>query len=295
MEQINSSCPPNLLVFQCTYSQSTILTPDVVSCPGVEVTFTCRTPQGSDVLTWRIILLRNGTELMNGPTDRLYVMNDQPGSMTVNHDGLLFHFTLVETNPAIVSTISMRTSLPLSMNATRIECVPNTLGSSYTPDNSSFLFFGMSLSLFYGIMREILMFTFAVPGTPQRLSTGDPTPHANGVNFTVSWDAGEVGDVNYRVAVVPALVSLQSVFVTQLTSLQLTFEYSTDYTIEVVASNCVGNSTPATLNINSGIMRNTVYITVSLTITVKLQVVHSCLLWEMLLSVVTLIETRVQR
>ena len=36
------------------------------------------------------------------------------------------------------------------------------------------------------------MFTFAVPDTPQRLSTGDPRPHANGVNFTVSWDAGEV-------------------------------------------------------------------------------------------------------
>ena len=143
---MNSSCPPNLLVFQCTYSQSTILTPDVVSCPGVEVTFTCQTPQGSDVLTWRIILLRNGTELMNGPTDKLYVLNDQPGSsMTVNHDGLSFHFTLVETNPAIVST--MRTSLPLSMNATRIECIPNDVGTTYTPDNSSFLFFGMSLSL----------------------------------------------------------------------------------------------------------------------------------------------------
>ena len=143
------------------------------------------------------------------------------------------------------------------------------------------------------------MIIFAVPSTPQRLSTGDPTPHANGVNFTVSWDAGEVDDVSYRVTVVPAVASLQHGFVTPLTSLQLTFEYSTDYTIEVVASNCVGNSTPTTLNINSGIVRNTVYRVACVfgneTITVKLRVVQSCLLWEMLLSVVTLIETRVQR
>ena len=109
------------------------------------------------------------------------------------------------------------------------------------------------------------MFTFAVPSTPQRLVTGDPTPHGNAsVNFTVSWDAGEVDDVSYRVTVIPALASLQSVFVTRQTSLQLTFEYSIDYTIQVVASNCVGNSTPATLNINSGIVRNTVYRVVSL-------------------------------
>ena len=82
---------------------------------------------------------------MNGPTDRIYLMNDQPGSMNVNHDGLSFNFTLIETNPVIVST--MRTSLPLSMNATKVECLPNDLEPSYTPDNSSFLFFGMSLSL----------------------------------------------------------------------------------------------------------------------------------------------------
>ena len=45
-----------------------------------------------------------------------------------------------------------------------------------------------------------------------------------------------IGDVSYRVTVVPALESLQHGFVTPLTSLQLTFENSTNYTIEVVAS-----------------------------------------------------------
>ena len=127
-----------ILLFGSTQSQSTVLSPDVVSCPDVEVTFTCQTPQESSVLTWRITIISNGTALMNQPLEMIYFINVQPGSSTRMSGGFSFHFTLVETSPALQST--MRTSLPLSLNTTTVECQPNTLLESLTSDNSSFLF-----------------------------------------------------------------------------------------------------------------------------------------------------------
>ena len=78
---------------------------------------------------------------------------------------------------------------------------------------------------------------------------------ADGVNVTVSWDPS-AGDVSYRVTVVPALTSGESMFVTMSTSLQLTLEYSINYTVQVVAFNCVGNSSVATLHIDTGILNS---------------------------------------
>ena len=78
--------------------------------------------------------------------------------------------------------------------------------------------------------------------------TSNEVSIADGVNVTVSWDPS-AGDVSYRVTVVPVLTSGESMFVTMSTSLQLTLEYSINYTVQVVAFNCVGNSSVATLNI----------------------------------------------
>ena len=102
-------CDNSIIVSGRTQSQSTVLSPDVVSCPDVEVTFTCQVSQQSGVLVWRITLLSNGIELMDQlPQDRTYFMSDQPGSSTVMSGGFSFHFILVETSPALQST--MRTS-----------------------------------------------------------------------------------------------------------------------------------------------------------------------------------------
>ena len=118
-----------------------MLSSDVVSCPDVEVTFSCQVPQQSGVLVWRITLLSNGIELMdNLPQDRTYFMSDQPGSSTVMSGDFSFHFILVETSPALRST--MRTSLPLSLNTTMVECQPNIAITGLTSDTSSFLFIG---------------------------------------------------------------------------------------------------------------------------------------------------------
>ena len=73
---------------------------------------------------------------------------------------------------------------------------------------------------------------------------------ADGVNVTVSWGPS-AGEVSYRVTVVPVLTSGQSKFVTMSTRLQLTLEYSINYTVQVVAFNCAGNSSVATLYIDT--------------------------------------------
>ena len=126
----------HIIVSGSSQSQSTVLSPDVVSCPDVEVTFSCRR-QGLGVLAWRITLFSDGTELMDQPPEKIYIDSDQLGSSTAMSGGFLFHFTLVETSPALLST--MRTSLPLSLNTTLVECRP----SVGIADNSSFLFLGV--------------------------------------------------------------------------------------------------------------------------------------------------------
>ena len=131
-----------VIVSGSAQSQSTVLFPDVVSCPDIEVTFSCQVPEGS-VLGWVITLFSNGVELMNQPLQMNYLMNAQPGSSTVMSGGFSFHFTLVETTPALRST--MRTSLPLSLNSTSVECEPNTLGTGFTSNTSSLLFLGISV------------------------------------------------------------------------------------------------------------------------------------------------------
>ena len=137
----------SFLLFEYACCQSTELSPDVASCPDVEVTFTCQTPQGSSVLTWIVTLVRDGTALMGQPIRQSYGNNTMLGTVTVQREGISFHFSLVDTSPSVLST--MRTSLPLSMNGTRVECLPNTLIPSLTPDESAFLFIGTSITCVY--------------------------------------------------------------------------------------------------------------------------------------------------
>ena len=135
-----------IFLFESTQSQSTVLSPDVASCPDVEVTFSYQTPQESSVLVWRITLISNGTKLMNQLSDKIYsTAIGQPGSSTVMSGGFSFHSTLVKTSPASALQSTMRTSLPLSLNTTldQVECLPNTAITGLTSDTSSFLFIGM--------------------------------------------------------------------------------------------------------------------------------------------------------
>ena len=89
--------------------------------------------------------------------------------------------------------------------------------------------------------------------------TSNEVSITDGANVTVSWDSS-AGNVSYRATIVPVLTSGESTFVTMLTSLQLTLEYSINYTVQVVAFNCVGNSSVATLHIDTGILKSKVLI-----------------------------------
>ena len=141
-----------IIVSGSSHSQSTVLSPDVVSCPDAEVTFSC---QGLGVLVWRITLFSDGTELMDQPPEKIYIDSDQLGSSTVMSGGFSFHFTLVETSPTLRST--MRTSLPLSLNTTLVECRPS-VGMA---DNSSFLFLGV-LQLLVSCVTNIVSLLYNI-------------------------------------------------------------------------------------------------------------------------------------
>ena len=75
---------------------------------------------------------------------------------------------------------------------------------------------------------------YPVPSRPQRLTPSIQMSDSDGVNLTVTWDP-TAESVSYQVIVAPASRSGQSVFVTILTSLGLTLEYSINYTVQVVA------------------------------------------------------------
>ena len=64
--------------------------------------------------------------------------------------------------------------------------------------------------------------------------------HINNVNYTVTVQFSEAAD------------SESITFNTADTSIPLTLHYDRDYNISVVASNCVGNSTPAKIHIRLG-------------------------------------------
>ena len=113
-----------------------------VPCPDVEVTFSCQVPQQSGVLVWRITLLSNGIELMDQLPQyyRTYFMSDQPGSSTVMSQCkflILFH----TCKDKFSSTINNENiSIPLSLNTTMVECLPNRAITGLTSDISLFLF-----------------------------------------------------------------------------------------------------------------------------------------------------------
>ena len=77
---------------------------------------------------------------------------------------------------------------------------------------------------------------------------------AGSLNVTLQWDDEFVPMYlgNYTIIVYPEAVNSQSIFYTSNTSIPLALHYDRDYNISVVASNCVGNSTPAEIHIRLG-------------------------------------------
>lgn len=88
------------------------------------------------------------------------------------------------------------------------------------------------------------------------INPSDNTPGS--LNITLEWDVESdpihLGQ-NYTVAVYPDTANSESIFHTADTSIPLALNYDQDYNISVVASNCVGNSTPAEIHIRLGTVK----------------------------------------
>ena len=81
------------------------------------------------------------------------------------------------------------------------------------------------------------------------------------VNVTLEWDnesyptnleCTNLQISSYTVIIYPDTLNSGSIFHTADTSIPLPLNYDQDYNISVVASNCVGNSTPAEIHIRLG-------------------------------------------
>ena len=75
------------------------------------------------------------------------------------------------------------------------------------------------------------------------------------MNIVVQWDGQQFNtaapnlDQNYTITISPPTADSETIFHTMNTSIQLALLYDQDYNISVVASNCIGNSTPAEIHI----------------------------------------------
>ena len=77
---------------------------------------------------------------------------------------------------------------------------------------------------------------------------------------TLTWSVNSGAD-NYTIMVTPLLPSGQSLFSTTTTSLQLTVLYNEEYSINIIAQNCVGsNSTIVPLRVGNNNTHQTIYV-----------------------------------
>ena len=104
--------------------------------------------------------------------------------------------------------------------------------------------------------QKVSNVTVVMPNIPIGYSTA-----ADIVNVTLEWDnksyptnleRTNLQNLSYTITVYPDTANSGSIFHTADTSILLPLKYDQDYNISMVASNCVGNSTPAEIRIRLG-------------------------------------------
>ena len=104
--------------------------------------------------------------------------------------------------------------------------------------------------------QKVSNVTVVMPNIPIRYSTA-----ADIVNVTLEWDdesyptnleRTNLQTLSYTITIYPGTANSGSIFHTGDTSILLPLNYDQDYNISVVATNCVGNSTPAEMRIRLG-------------------------------------------
>ena len=90
-----------------------------------------------------------------------------------------------------------------------------------------------------------------MPATPQDLAVHSWEYGPQSATVTLRWVHSDGSDVTFGVNVTPSLSSNHSLVTTPAANVQLTLNYNEMYAISVFASNCVGDSSPATISISA--------------------------------------------
>ena len=78
---------------------------------------------------------------------------------------------------------------------------------------------------------------------PRWLNTSSEVLQADSVTVTVEWESSSGGHTDFYITVTPPVANgLPSTVTTNKTIYSLTIPYNINYTISVIGSNCVGNS-----------------------------------------------------
>ena len=77
----------------------------------------------------------------------------------------------------------------------------------------------------------------------QWLNTSSEVLQADSVTVTVEWESTSGGHIDFHVTVTPPVANgMPTTVTTNKTSYYFTIPYNINYTISVIGSNCVGNS-----------------------------------------------------
>ena len=92
------------------------------------------------------------------------------------------------------------------------------------------------------MMMNIIIVMYTEPEL-RWLNTSSEVLQADSVTVTVKWESTSGGHIDFHVTVTPPVANGLSTTVTiNNTSFSLTIPYNINYTISVIGSNCVGNS-----------------------------------------------------
>ncbi len=104
------------------------------------------------------------------------------------------------------------------------------------------------------LLSQVAYICIDPPGPPSTIRHSTLNNSAGGVNVTIGWDppteTGGRDNFTYTVTISPQ-TQLSATVLTS-TSVTVTVQYNVDYTVSVVATNCVGNSMTTEYNFRIG-------------------------------------------
>ena len=212
------------------------------------MTFTCVVTSNGDKLYWEVDYANSSYS--NVSRQRyVYFTTDQQGraiSVTNNVEHT-FEFTLTSNSPL---TSTATTTVSNQLSGTQILCVDQALSHAASVVR---VITGKSIATIMCTCVHVSprTKTFLGPISIDSILMFDTVPHESMVVVHVSVSASIIGaDHKFFITLTPPVESGPSNFMTQNTTIQLSVLYNYEYTMNVVANNCAGNSTPVSTTFN---------------------------------------------